>query len=109
MSYIALNTAASGMNAYLLTGDDPSLLADTLHELIHELLAGEDRDEQGLQTHDERGHAHRQADVDSDEDSAEVDRVQEYADKGGLGVLPAVTYPRSTQRDHEEGEDSCRQ
>jgi DNA polymerase-3 subunit delta len=29
---------------HLLTGDDPSLLADQLHLLIHELLAGEDRD-----------------------------------------------------------------
>lgn len=29
---------------HLVTGDDPSLLADQIHELIHELLAGEDRD-----------------------------------------------------------------
>lgn len=31
-------------HVHLLTGDDPSLLADKVHELIHELLAGEDRD-----------------------------------------------------------------
>ncbi len=29
---------------HLLVGDEPSLLADAVHELIHELLAGEDRD-----------------------------------------------------------------
>lgn len=29
---------------HLLMGDDPSLLADKVHEVIHELLAGEDRD-----------------------------------------------------------------
>jgi DNA polymerase-3 subunit delta len=36
--------AKPAAHVHLLTGDDPSLLADTLHALIHELLAGEDRD-----------------------------------------------------------------
>ena len=42
---------------HLLTGDDPSLLADALHELIHELLAGEDRDF-ALGSITTRAHAH---------------------------------------------------
>ena len=30
-------------HVHLMLGDDPSLLADAVHEIIHELLAGEDR------------------------------------------------------------------
>jgi len=36
--------APAPSHVHLLVGDEPSLLADAVHELIHELLAGEDRD-----------------------------------------------------------------
>src|SRR6478609_5165856 len=36
--------AAPPSHVHLLVGDEPSLMADAVHELVHELLAGEDRD-----------------------------------------------------------------
>lgn len=37
-------SAKTPSHIHLLVGDEPSLLADAVHELIHELLGGEDRD-----------------------------------------------------------------
>ncbi len=36
--------AKAPAHVHLVSGDDPALVADTLHGLVHELLAGEDRD-----------------------------------------------------------------